>query len=697
MKQSPETVETISVQFVKGMGQKRAAAFQKIGVTTVADLLEYLPRRYLDRSTILPISQVQLDQEATVIGEIISKEIIRRGKQRLIVRIYDRSGVLEGVWFNHIEVFNRIFVVGQTVAFSGKVGRFRHWQMVHPDFDILGGKKEPLHTSQVIPIYPGTEILKKAGLNSYAIRRIIRNALEQYGQQISETLPEDLLKKYQLLPRAKAYRALHFPNTLQEIEEALRRFKYEEIFYVQLLLALRHRQHHQEASGIRFAINNAFLTSVVKKLPFELTNAQKRVLREIYQDVTSGRTMNRLVQGDVGSGKTIVAVLTMLMAFTAGFQAALMAPTEILAQQHYFNLIELLTPFEVRISLLIGSLPNRQKQQIQHEIATGNVDLVIGTHALIQEGVQFKRLGLVVIDEQHRFGVLQRGHLIAKGEKPHVLVMTATPIPRTLALTLYGDLDVSIIDEMPPGRQPIITAWRTESRLPKIFDFIENRVKAGDQAYIVYPLIEESEKIDLKAATEAHQFFQKRFPEFNIGLMHGRMSMKEKEEIMQAFKRGDLQILVSTTVIEVGVDVPNATIMLIEHAERFGLSQLHQLRGRIGRGSKKSYCILVTPEHINEIARQRMRVLEETTDGFKIAEEDLRLRGSGEFFGTRQHGLSDFKYIDLVRDARIIQTAREDAFRLLQNDPHLRLPEHAPLRHHFIRRYAHKFELAGIA
>ena len=697
MKQSQETVETISVQFVKGMGQKRAAAFQKIGINTVADLLEYLPRRYLDRSTILPIAQVQLDQEATVIGEIISKEIIRRGKQRLIVRIYDRSGVLEGVWFNHIEVFNRIFAVGQTVAFSGKVGRFRHWQMVHPDFDILGGKKEPLHTSHVIPIYPGTEILKKAGLNSYAIRRIIRNALEQYGHQISETLPEDLLKKYQLLPRAKAYRALHFPNTLQEIEEALRRFKYEEIFYVQLLLALRHRQYHQKASGIRFAINNAFLTSVVKKLPFELTNAQKRVLREIYHDVTSGQTMNRLVQGDVGSGKTIVAVLTMLMAFTAGFQAALMAPTEILAQQHYFNLIELLTPFEVRISLLIGSLPNRQKQQIQQEIATGNVDLVIGTHALIQEGVQFKRLGLVVIDEQHRFGVLQRGHLIAKGEKPHVLVMTATPIPRTLALTLYGDLDVSVIDEMPPGRQPIITAWRTESRLPKIFDFIENKVKAGDQAYIVYPLIEESEKIDLKAATEAHQFFQKRFPEFNIGLMHGRMSMNEKEEIMQAFKRGDIQILVSTTVIEVGVDVPNATIMLIEHAERFGLSQLHQLRGRIGRGSKKSYCILVTPEHINEIARQRMRVLEETTDGFKIAEEDLRLRGSGEFFGTRQHGLSDFKYIDLVRDVRIIQTAREDAFRLLQNDPHLRLPEHAPLRHHFIRRYAHKFELAGIA
>ncbi len=697
MKTTAQTIDAIGVQYVKGMGQKRAEAFQKVGVQTVEDLLEYLPRRYLDRSTILPIAQIQLDQETTVIGEVISKEIIRRGKRRLIVRIYDRSGVLEGVWFNQVDVFNRIFEVGQTVAFSGKVGRYRHWQMVHPDFDILSGKKEPLHTSQVIPIYPGTEGLKKVGLNSYAIRRIIRNALEQYRDRIPETLPEHLRHKYQLITRAEAYRAIHFPNTMNEIDEALRRFKYEEIFYVQLLMALLHRQHHQEAAGIRFNIDNAFLSRVVKKLPFELTGAQRRVLREIYQDVTSGKTMNRLVQGDVGSGKTIVAVLTMLMAFTAGFQAAMMAPTEILAQQHYLNLVELLDPFDVRIALLIGSLPAKQKQRIQQQIATGNIDLVIGTHALIQEEVQFQRLGLVVIDEQHRFGVLQRGNLIAKGQRPHVLVMTATPIPRTLALTLYGDLDVSVIDELPPGRQTIITAWRTESRLPKILDFIEERIHAGDQAYIVYPLIEESEKMDLKAAKEAHQFFQKRFPEFNIGLLHGRMSMKEKEQVMHAFKQGELHILVSTTVIEVGVDVPNATIMLIEHAERFGLSQLHQLRGRIGRGSKKSYCILVTPENINDVARQRMRVLEETTDGFKIAEEDLRLRGSGEFFGTRQHGLSDFKYIDLVRDARLIQAARDDAFALLKRDPHLRLPEHAPLRTHFLRRYADKFELASIA
>ncbi len=694
---SHRTIGEIPVKYVRGMGEKRAAAFRKFGVETVEDLLEFIPRRYLDRSTILPIAKVQLDEEATVVGEVVSKEVITRGKRRLIVRIYDRSGVLEGVWFNQIDVFKRIFSVGQTVAFSGKVGRYRHWQMVHPDFDILSEQREPLHTSQIIPIYPGSEALKKVGLNSYAIRRIIKNALDQYGEAIPETLPEPLRDKHQLLSRKQAYQGIHFPDTPEYVSRAIQRFKYEEIFYLQLLMGVFRHQHKHGHSGLAFAIQNNFLREVVQKLPFELTNAQRRVLREIYQDLMSGQPMNRLVQGDVGSGKTIVAVLTMLMAFTAGYQAAMMAPTEILAQQHYLNLIELLNPFEVRVALLIGSLPARQKAQIQRQIAAGEVDLVIGTHALIQEDVQFVRLGLVVIDEQHRFGVLQRGNLIAKGHHPHVLVMTATPIPRTLALTLYGDLDVSIIDELPPGRQKIVTAWRTESSLPKILAFIKEKVRAGDQAYVVYPLIEESEKIDLKAAKEAFEQFEKAFPEFKVGLLHGRMRMNEKEAVMNAFKRGAIHILVSTTVIEVGVDVPNATIMLIEHAERFGLSQLHQLRGRIGRGKKKSYCILVTPETINEVARQRMRVMEETTDGFRIAEEDLRLRGSGEFLGTRQHGLSDLKYVDLVQDAQLIQIARQDAFQLLSRDPQLRLPEHAAIRQQFFKLFADKFELAKIA
>ena len=691
------TIAEIPVQFVKGMGEKRAEAFRKFQVETVEDLLEFIPRRYLDRSTISPIAKVQLNEEATVIGEVISTEVVTRGKRRLIVRIYDRSGVLEGVWFNQIDLFKRIFSVGQTVAFSGKVGRYRHWQMVHPDFDILSQSREPLHTSQIIPIYPGSETLKKVGLNSYAIRRIVKNALEQFGAQIPETLPAPLLEKYRLLPRTAAYRAIHFPDTPEQVQQAIQRFKYEEIFYLQLLMGVFRHQHKKANPGLQFAIQNDFLRKVMEKLPFELTGAQRRVLRDIYRDLTSGRPMNRLVQGDVGSGKTIVAVLTMLMAFTAGYQAAMMAPTEILAQQHYLNLVELLDPFDVRVALLIGSLPARQKSEIQRQIAAGEVDLVIGTHALIQEDVQFARLGLVVIDEQHRFGVLQRGNLIAKGHRPHVLVMTATPIPRTLALTLYGDLDVSIIDELPPGRQKIITAWRTEGSLPKIFRFIEERIRAGDQAYIVYPLIDESEKMDLKAAKAAFKQFQQVFPDFRVGLLHGRMSIKEKDAVMHAFKRGEIHILVSTTVIEVGVDVPNATIMLIEHAERFGLSQLHQLRGRIGRGHKKSYCVLVTPENINEVAQQRMRVMEETSDGFRIAEEDLRLRGSGEFLGTRQHGLSDLKYVDLVKDVKLIQNAREDAFQLLKQDPQLRKPEHAVIRQHFFKLFADKFELAQIA
>ncbi|NOX38487.1 MAG: ATP-dependent DNA helicase RecG [Calditrichaeota bacterium] len=693
-----EFVDEIPIQYVKTVGEKRARALETVGIYTVEDLLEYRPRRYLDRSNVVPISQVKVDEEVTVTGEVIQVEVVRRGRRRLRVQIYDRTGVLEGIWFHQIEVFSRIFQVGMTVAFSGKVTRFKGWQMVHPDFDIISEKGAPIHTGQIIPLYPSGEALRKVGFSSYGIRRLVHLALERYQSAVPETLPTYLIERYRLLPRAMAYRQMHFPESETLLHQAYRRFKYEELFYMELLMALRKRVYQSPVTGLTMSIQNDVLKRIVDSLPFQLTGAQRRVLREIYQDLKSGHPMNRLLQGDVGSGKTVVALLTMLMAISAGYQAALMAPTEILAQQHYFSIKEMLKPFDVRVGLLIGSLKAAEKARMHQAIRQGEVDLVIGTHALIQEPVEFHRLGVVVIDEQHRFGVLQRAELIEKGQNPHVLVMTATPIPRTLALTLYGDLDVSIIDELPPGRQPITTVWRTEDRLPRIYDFIRERVKQGEQAYIVYPIIEESEKIDLKAATVAFENLQQKvFPEFKLALLHGRLKMEEKEHIMQQFKEGKIQILISTTVIEVGVDVPNATIMLIEHAERFGLSQLHQLRGRVGRGARKSYCILVTPAEISEVARQRMRAMEATTDGFKIAEEDLRLRGSGEFFGTRQHGLPDLRYADLVADAKIVEAARKDAFALIERDPHLRLAEHAIVRRQFMRKFADKFQMAHIA
>ena len=691
-------VDEIPIQYVKTVGEKRARALEGVGICTVEDLLEYRPRRYLDRSNVVPISQVRLDEEVTVTGEVIQVEVVRRGRRRLRVQIYDRTGVLEGIWFHQIELFSRIFHRGMTVAFSGKVTRFKGWQMVHPDFDIISEKGAPIHTGQIIPLYSSGEALRKAGFSSYGIRRLVHIALQRYHSVIPETLPAYLIEKYRLLPRAMAYRQMHFPESETLLHQAYRRFKYEELFYMQLLLALRKQMYYAPIKGLDLDIKNDVLQKIVGSLPFQLTGAQRRVLRDIYQDLRSGRPMNRLLQGDVGSGKTVVALLTMLMAISAGYQAALMAPTEILAQQHYFSIKDMLKPFAVRVGMLIGSLKSAQKADLQRAIRQGEVDLIIGTHALIQEPVTFRKLGVVVIDEQHRFGVLQRAELIEKGRNPHVLVMTATPIPRTLALTIYGDLDVSVIDELPPGRQPVTTVWRTADRLPRIYDFIRQRVKQGEQAYIVYPIIEESEKMDLKAATVAFENLQQKvFPELKLALLHGRLKMEDKEHLMQQFKEGKIQILISTTVIEVGVDVPNATVMLIEHAERFGLSQLHQLRGRVGRGFRKSYCILVTPTNISEVSRQRMRAMEATTDGFKIAEEDLRLRGSGEFFGTRQHGLPDLRYADLVADAKIVEVARKDAFALVEKDPHLRLAEHRLVRRQFMRRFADKFQLTHIA
>lgn len=688
----------IAVEYMKGVGPKRAEVLNNAGIFTLQDLLEFRPRRYLDRSELKRIKDILPDEEATVIGTVISSQIIRRGKKRLIVRIEDGTGVLEGVWFQQADSFARVFKADQLVSFSGKVARYRTWQIAHPSFDIISEDREQLNTGQIIPIYPSGQELKKVGLTSFSFRRIIHTALQKYGNSITETLPVHILKQYRLYSRHDAYQQMHFPASKDTLYQVGRRFKYEELFYLQLLMALRKHFYAAPKSGLKIDVETTAYNQLIASLPFTLTNAQQRVMGEIRQDLASGYPMNRLVQGDVGSGKTIVGLLAMYMAISSGYQSAIMAPTEILAQQHYFNITSLLHQEDIRVALLTGSMKAKEKQEMHRRIADGEVDLVIGTHALIQEGVNFHNLGLTVIDEQHRFGVLQRGELISKGRTPHVLVMTATPIPRTLALTIYGDLDVSTIDELPPGRQGILTYWRTDNSLPQVHSFIRKQVNSGQQVYVVYPLVEESEKLDLKAASEAYQYLQKEvFPEFRLALLHGRLKMDEKEAVMQTFKAGETDLLISTTVIEVGVDVANATIMLIEHAERFGLSQLHQLRGRVGRGSQQSYCILSTPIEVNDVARQRMQVMVKTNNGFEIAEEDLRLRGSGEFFGTRQHGMPDLRYADLVHDQKIIQVARNDAFSMVKMDPHLRKTFHAPVRIHFKKQFADKFQMTNIA
>jgi ATP-dependent DNA helicase RecG len=698
MSTSRETIDQIDIRFVKGVGEVRAEQLRKIGILTAQDLLDYIPRRYLDRSTILKINQLSPDHETTVVGRIVKIKKVPWPRPRLIVTIYDKTGLLDGVWFNTVDYFSKVFKVDQEVAFSGKIGFYRGWQIIHPDFDIIEESKEQLNTGQIIALYPSGQDLRSTGLSSRGFRRIISQALEKYQTQIPENLPEKLLDKYQLFPRVQAYRKVHFPETMQEIQQPLRRLKYEELFYLELLMALRHYQQRSPVQGILMETSGETIKKVLQKLPFKLTNAQRRVLREIYNDLKSGHPMNRLLQGDVGSGKTLVALITALIAIENGHQVALMAPTEILAEQHYLNIRDMLIGIPIQPELLIGSLKSKQKISLHRALRQGDISFIIGTHALLEETVEFKKLGLVIIDEQHRFGVLQRGELIQKGWNPHLLVMTATPIPRTLALTLYGDLDNSIIDEMPPGRLPIVTAWRTEKKLKEVYQFVREKIDAGEQAYIVYPLVEESEKMDLKAATESYEYLQNSvFSEFRMSLLHGRMKGEEKEAAMRLFKSGQIQILVSTSVIEVGVDVANATIMLIEHAERFGLSQLHQLRGRVGRGEKKSYCILITPENINDIAHSRLQMMEKTGDGFVIAEEDLRLRGSGEFFGTRQHGLPDLKFSDLIEDRKIIQTARQDAFAVIQKDPQLRLAEHQLIRNYFQRNYVEKFKLIQIS
>jgi ATP-dependent DNA helicase RecG len=698
---------TQSIQFIKGVGPNRAQMLRRLGIATIGDAFALLPRRYEDRTNLKPIRSLEVGAQATFEGTVLVSGSSRtgRGKRLYEIIVGDATGTIRCLWFQFQEAYMRQrYRPGQQVIVSGEI-RINPYaghrkEVHHPDLETLeADEREPLHVGRIVPVYPATE-----GLHQKTLRTVLKRVVDEYADLVPDCLPPALRQRLQLMEASQALRQVHFPSPDAEIEalnrwssEAHRRLVFDEFFLLELGLALRQRETRIEERGIAYRGTGELVQRLRAQLPFQLTAAQERVLAEIFEDMRRPHPMNRLLQGDVGSGKTIVAVLAMLLAIESGFQAAIMAPTEILAEQHSLTMQHLLQGLGVKATLLTGAIKGSRRRELLEAIAARDTDLIIGTHALIQEEVEFKALGLAVIDEQHRFGVLQRATLKRKGYHPDVLVMTATPIPRTLAMTVYGDLDVSIIDELPPGRLSAITKLCYESRRAESYDLMRRELRHGRQVYVVYPLIEESEKTDLRAATAMAEHLQREvFPEFRVGLLHGRLKSEEKERIMRAFSAGELQVLVSTTVIEVGVDVPNATVMLVEHAERFGLAQLHQLRGRVGRSHHQAYCLLMAEFPMSEEAKQRLRALTESHDGFMIAERDLEIRGPGEFLGTRQSGMPELRVAHLIRDQRVLTEARREAFALVAKDRQLALSEHAALRQALIERWQQKFELMHV-
>jgi ATP-dependent DNA helicase RecG len=693
------------IQYVKGVGPNLAKLFEKKGILTVEDALYFLPRCYEDRSNLKKISELKAGRKETGLGEILLSGVAfyqNRKKRVFEAVVGDGSGTITLKWFHGNERYLRgRFKKGRQLIFSGEVRWFNYQREIHhPDVEIIDGdiEKDYLNFKRIVPIYSETE-----GLYQRTLRRLMKTILDGYADELSSPIPPEMVERQDLIDFSEAFRRVHFPPKGESIDalnlqcsDGHRRIIFDEFFFLELGMALKKRGVALE-TGISFKTDGALVQRLLNLLSFQLTRAQERVLTEIKEDLEKPHPMNRLIQGDVGSGKTVVALLTCLYVVECGYQAAIMAPTEVLAEQHFLNLHRWVEPLGVKVALLTSSIKGSEREDLYQRIRNGDIHLVIGTHAVIQEAVEFSRLGLAIIDEQHKFGVVQRGLLKKKGGNPDVLVMTATPIPRTLAMTIYGDLDVSLIDEMPPGRMPVETKVYPEPARAKVYRIVEEEVKKGRQAFVVYPLIEESEKLDLKDATRMAEHLQKEvFPEFRIGLLHGRMKSDEKETIMMEVKEGKIQILVATTVIEVGIDIPNASMMVVEHAERFGLSQLHQLRGRIGRGRYPSKCILLAQYRSSKEAKVRLRAMEKTTDGFKIAEEDLALRGPGEFFGIRQSGLPDFRVAHIIRDTPILIEARKEAFRLIQEDPELVRPSHAGLKDILIKRWKGKMELATI-
>ena len=685
-----------SLQYIKNVGSARAKVLTEIGLEDSEDLLYYFPRRHLDRTTVTAISLLKKDMITTIVGKVeaCGERKTRKGKLFQAV-LSDGTGFLTLLWFNGIPYIKKSIEIGDQFAVHGKIEFYNGLQIVHPEYDKLNIDDDPLNTGSVIPLYPLTQELQKAGIENRFFRKIIRRMLKEINN-IPDFFPPEFLQKYKLVSRYEALHWIHFADKEKDVKRAIYRLKFDEHFFLQLLMALK-KESNCRVGTKPLDKTGPHVKLIYDQLNFELTDAQNRVLKEIRTDLGKPITMNRLLQGDVGSGKTIVAVLAAAIAIGNNVQIAVMAPTEILVRQHYESFKNFSEIGKITCAILVGNTKEGERKKVIDALKTGRIDLIVGTHALIQKDIEFKNLGLVIVDEQHRFGVVQRGDLVEKGLNPHFLAMTATPIPRTLAITYHGDMDLSIIDELPKHRKPVITKKIGPERLKNVYNFMKNEVSKGRQCMIVYPLVEETEKSDLAAAVEAYETLSRTaFTDVNVGLIHGRMKKEEKDNIMNKFSDNRIQILVSTTVIEVGIDVPNATVMLVEHADRFGLIQLHQLRGRVGRGSEKSYCIFVQRD-ITENSRKRLDILERTNDGFVISDEDLKLRGPGEFFGIKQSGFFKYKIADLVMDGPIIKSARKAAFDLVAKDPHLRNRSFIELRRHFLKKYQHMLDFVNIS
>jgi ATP-dependent DNA helicase RecG len=717
-----------SVQYLKSVGPKRAESFQKIGINTICDLLFYFPTRYLDRRTIINSVKAAkylidgYEGEVTILGKVVSSEVIRYGKKQLFkVSMKDNSGFYECVWFQGIKFFKDKFKPGEQYAISAKpvLTKYGNLQFAHPDFDKLDSEesREFLNTGKIIPFYRLPKELKAKNIGDLSLRKIVSFAVENYSQYLKETLPQNIISEQSLLNIIDAVNTIHSPKNNEALIEAKNRFVFEELFYIECLVALRKHSFKTNIRGIKFKVAADPIKKFLSKLPFDLTEAQLKVLSEIRKDMESGKPMSRMLQGDVGSGKTVVALIAMLIAADNGYQAALMAPTEILANQHFKNISNLISHTNLKANLLIGGQRKSEKQKNLNEIKLQESDIIVGTHALFEDTVDFNKLGLVIIDEQHRFGVEQRFRLMKKGTSPDVLVMTATPIPRTLSMTVYGDLDLSIIDEMPKNRIPIITTLRGEGNLPDIYQFIKDKISDGYQSFVVYPLVEESAKLELKAAEEYYEKLKStHFSDIKLGMIHGRMKWKEKEEIMLKFAAKEFDVLISTTVIEVGIDIPDANIIVINDAFRFGLSQLHQLRGRVGRSDKQAYCILISNKPVKKQkslfennfeymskaqiekykSQIRMQAMTEYTSGFKLAEIDLKLRGPGDIFGTKQSGMPELKYADLARDSEILIEAKKCAFEIIEKDLKLESPANQLIKEQLKKYYTEQLKFSFI-
>jgi len=682
------------ITYLKGVGPKRAKQLKTYGIEIISDLLYHIPRKYLDRTNIKNINQTKIGDQTVVIGKVISKNMKILGKRRLFqVTISDGTGKLQCVWFNGLSWIIEKFKINDQIAVFGKIEFYNGLKITHPDFDILD-ESENYNTGQIIAQYSSTSDLKAKGLDSRGFRNLIKNIIENDKYIIDDFFPSSVLTQENLSPLKIALKNIHFPENNNTIKEALYRLKFNEHFFIQLLMALK-RKNFKKNLGKSYANRGKYLKEIYENLNFELTSAQIKVLREIRTDLKSEQVMNRLIQGDVGSGKTIVAVLTAAMVIAEKDQVALMAPTEILAEQHFESIKEYCDKANITCGLITSNKSQKEKNIIINELKTGEIQFIIGTHSLIQDTIKFNQLGLIIIDEQHRFGVKHRKLLIEKGKSPQVLAMTATPIPRTLSITIHGDMDISIIDELPKNRLPIKTNLVYPKKIDTIYEFMRKEMTNGGQCFIVYPLIDESEKLDLEAAKSGYEKLQTIFKDFKVGYINGKMNKDKIDEQMIKMNKGEINCLVATTVIEVGINIPNATVIMVENAERFGMTQLHQLRGRIGRGEKQSYCFFVQRKKTPN-SDKRLSIMKNTLDGFIISDEDLKMRGPGDFFGTKQHGFIKSKVVDFSSDGAIIRRARQQAFDLIIKDPLLNETKHKKIKNVFKNKYHHMLEFVKI-